>query len=825
MPVFELYIPNMVCPACVAPVNALKECKQINNATADFVGHIVTVEADTASDAFINEMKTAVDDVGFACEGLLETTPSLIEDEEIIESKRATHELNKRIRTKKIIRRHWVKGFVGVVTGIAILALSVSGVGIPFLGMALLGGISTLLTLYFGKETYQQAASSLVNAKSLSMDSLFSVSTLLALAVSCAHFFVPGLPMLFDAALLILGFKNVGKAIEESVKQQITKKSFRSYAPSSIEAEISPLLRREIPVKNIRPGNIIYVKKGQTVPVDGVCLSENKTIYNTIVTGRTVPQYVTTNHVIYAGCVVPDNVEYIKIRVTDHERNSYLALLDKRIKAAEQDKSVIELAAERSLKYFIPIVFGIAILSAIFVSAFLTPVAAIQCAISVLVSACPCTLGLVTPLAIKTGIAKAADHGVSFKNGNSIQAASDIDTIVFDLNGTLTTGVLKVTKSKLPSDVFQHLAYMESESSHPFGQAIYKLSTEQKYVPRDFKECKIDRSHHSGVSADIDGDNFVVGNSELMDVHEIKTHEYDEELKKENAEHVIYVAKNKKVIGYILLEDPLRDDAIATITELRKMNKKIHLCTGADFLTTKKYADKLNIPVENIRSKCVGESKDDSANTKSKYIRELIAQGRRVAMIGDSGNDASAVATSHFGVAVASASAHRGTQENAGAVINQNSLWAVVNAFSIAKQTVSNIRQNLWISIGYNLTTMIAFSGLLVAVGFAVNPALGAALMVLQTAFILMNVERFKRQSVPSISTLPSPSPQPSIARWQSTDGLLNEKGFKKEVGLVQRYAPSSPALLPSPTALREKRVSDAILSVTQEKRVLSPHI
>ncbi len=828
MPTYELYIPNMVCPACVAPVNALKELKQVKSVTPNFVGHVVIVESDetqTTDDKFIEEMQKQVDDIGFTCETLLETTPSTLDPD--IESKQIAHELKKRTLTKKLIRSYWIKGMVGVLSGLGLLALSIFGVGIPLVGMMAIGGISTLLTLYFGKETYQQAAFSLIKAKTLSMDSLFSVSTILALGISCVSLFVPGLPMLFEAALLILGFKNVGKAIEESVKNEMTQKSFRSSAPPSILTQLTPELSKEIAIANLRPGNIIIVKKGQIVPVDGICLSKNKTIYNTIVTGRTVPQFVTTNDCIYAGCKVPDDVDYIKIRVTKNVANSYLAFLDNRIKLAEQEKerSKIEVTAEKSLKYFIPIVFGIAIISAIFVGAFLSPLAAVQCAISVLVSACPCTLGLVTPLAIKTGMAKAASKGVSFKNGKSIDAAADIDTVVFDLNGTLTTGVIKVTKSHIPRDIWPQRAKIESLSSHPIAKAIHQFALEKNYPLKEFKDFSLDKSHHAGISAEINSETFDIGNSELMATKKIATTKYDAELKKTNAEHIIYIAKNKNLIGYILLEDPLRDDAIATISELKKQGKKIHICTGADPITTQKYANKLGIPPENICAKCVGDSKDESANSKTKYIRHLMSQGHKVAMVGDAANDVTAVATSHFGIAVASASGNRETQANAAAVINQGSLWSIVNAFSIANQTINNIKQNLWISIGYNLTTMIAFSGLLVAIGFAVNPALGAALMILQTGIILMNVERFKRQATPLLTKTLVQSTNPVL---QSTDGYLTKSVFKTKkkcecqpckTQAIDTRKPQ-PDDSSKPHLLKEDQSSPAITYGTQEKCV-----
>lgn len=792
MPIFEFYVPNMVCPACVAPVNALKACQKVKSAVTNYVDHIITIETEelgSSTSDYIKQLTDAIDEVGFPCEGFIEVTPSTDEQDESYDIKRADFEAKKRMRTKKIIRSHWAKGLIGASSGLGFMLLCMFGMNIPMLVIYILSGISTVLTLYFGKETYKNAYTSFVKTKTFSMDSLFAVSTLLSLGISCIGLFIPGLPMLFDTALMILGFKNIGKAIEESIKQQLSKKSFRSYAPRMIVSEIAPGIVKTIPVKNLWPGNDILVYKGQTVPVDGVCLSKNATIYNTIVTGRTIPQQITENQTLCAGCVVPDDIEYIKIRVTDKENNSYLALLDQRTKAAELDKSSIENVAAKGLKYFVPTVFAIATISVIFVSFFINPVSAIHSAISILVSACPCTLGLITPLAMKAGLAKGADHGVIYKSGKSIEAASDIDTLVFDLNGTLTTGVPTVTKSTVPVDMLALVAKMETDVTHPIARAICQFAAAKKNNNNEFKLINIDRSHHAGVAANIDSKEYVIGNSRMMEAKGIKFDEYDAEITQQNPEHVIYFAKNKKVVGYILLEDPLRVDAIATIHELQiNQGKNIHICTGADYATAVKYADQLGIPPENVSANCLGESKVASDYTKTTYIRDLIRQGHKVAMIGDAGNDATAVAASHFGVAIKSMHGNTVTQDKADAIINQDSLWSIVNAFTIAKQTMRNIKQNLWVSIGYNLTSMIIFSGLLLAIGFAINPALGAVLMFAQTLFILMNVERFKCQNVPSIADATYHQPRTTNKlEWQSTNHTLNKKLYEEKPPLSEQ--------------------------------------
>ena len=776
MQTFELYLPDIFCPNCVAPIeNVLTECKYVKSVKVNYLDHtaIVEIEDNQVNTENLDQLKKAVTDIGFPCEGLLEVTEGSAVEHEELEFQRIDLQAKKAIRSKKAIRQYWINGALGVIAGVAVVCFCIWGMGLPLIAMYLVGVASSALTLYFGKETYKQAYTQLTKTKSLTMDTLFAVSTLLAIGVSCAGFIVPWLPMMFDAALLILGFKNIGKAIQESAKQSLTEKSFQSYAPAQVVVEKAPGILKKMLVKHLWPGNIILVYSGETIPVDGVCLSENASVYNTIVTGRTIPQPIPKNFNLYAGSVVPADVKYIKIRVTDREADSYLALLDKRTKQAELEKAPLETSATKVLQYFVPLVFAIAIVSAIAVGFFLSPVAAIQCGIAVLVSACPCAMGLITPYAIKVGIEKALDHGVSFKSGKSIEAAAEVDTIVFDLNGTLTTGVPKVIKSTVPKEMLQYLVKMESESTHPIAQAICDFAKKQQYAAMEYKSFTCDKSHHAGIAATIDNKNFIVGNRKMMQAHQINTDAYDNKLAKENAEHIIYFAKENKIVGYVLLEDPLREDAIETVKELHRQGKQIHICTGADVETAKKYAVKLDIPEEYVKGNYLGESKDPAANTKTNYIRSL--KGRRVCMIGDAGNDATAVAACDFGIAIKSAAGNKITQDKAGATINQDSLWAIVNAFVIAKQTISNIKQNLAISISYNLLAMIAFSGLLVAVGFAVNPVIGAFLMIIQTGLILANVKRFKRQPVPSLPGQMSAKNEMDEDSWISTHKKLNK--------------------------------------------------
>jgi P-type Cu2+ transporter len=386
--------------------------------------------------------------------------------------------------------------------------------------------------------------------------------------------------------------------------------------------------------------------------------------------------------------------------------------------------------------------------AAITIGTLFSPLTALQCATAILVSACPCTFGLITPLAVKIGIVKAAAEGIRFKSGQALQAAAQVDTVVFDLNGTLTTGKPEVSyASDSLNDYFGHIAAIEELSEHPFAKAILQHISKSPTNNPALKAASSDKKHHSGIAAVIDGESYILGNSSMMLSHGIDIAGYLND--EEGIYHKIYFAKDKQVLGYFLLKDPLRPDAKATVARLKQMGKKVHLCTGADKTIAQAYAKELNI--DYVKANCSASSDQHStpSGTKTAYI-EAIAKGHKVAMVGDALNDTLAIEASAFGIAVESDATHEITQQKAGAVIhkinNEISLKAVITALTVAQHTVSNIKQNFLFSISYNMLALFVICSLVIGIGFVINPALGALLMAIQSSLVLANAYRFKNQ-------------------------------------------------------------------------------
>ncbi|WP_131795435.1 heavy metal translocating P-type ATPase [Fluoribacter gormanii] len=641
---------------------------------------------------------------------------------------------------------HWLKAALGLIWGIGMLVIAVGSFNIPMIAYYIITGLTTLMTLYLGYNVYQSAWHTLLE-KEWDTTTLYAISTLTIVAVSIASLFIPGLPMMFEAAPLVLGFWHLGEGIEHTLIDEINKKlDVRDCLPQLVL--LKGKSEKAISAKNLIPNDIIIIKKGEVIPVDGI-LTTTALLYTTRIDGSPHLQTFYPGEKVKAGMRLADHIPSLEMRVTKTYQNSYLSLIAKNIEQANAEKAPIEQFANKVLKYFIPGLLAIALISGIVIGSVFNPAIAIQCVISVLVSACPCALSLITPMAVQIGMKKASENGIHFNNGKALQAAADIDTVVFDLNGTLTQGNIEVQTLQIADKKFlRHIALLESQSDHPTAQIIRSYIEDQNITAEEPLEITaIDKSHHSGIKAVIEGETFMIGNKEMLFANGITdiNEPFDDP---ENGG--VYIVRGSTVIGQVALTDPLRIDAIATVKQLQRLGKTVHICTGADKATAKKYAASLGISEENICANTVGAVTGPYEVSKISYIELLKRKGCKVAMVGDAANDVSAIAYSDLGIAVKSSIGDTITQQHAGVVIQQGILFPIATAFDVAKKTKQNIIQNLSISLSYNSIITLVAGGLFVALGFALNPAVGVALMVLESAIVLTNLYRFKHQEVMS---------------------------------------------------------------------------
>jgi len=679
------------------------------------------------------------------------------------------------------ITNYLIKGTLGTILGLVILLLCATGAAIPMIAMYVLGGISTLVTLYLGFNIYRSAALTFIKTRKLTMDSLFTISTLTATVASLISFAVPGLPMLFDVPLMILGIRYYGIAIEEISRRKIIKGVvFRDRIPKMIEIAKKDAMgnierypdRRKIAVASLEVGDVIFVPRNEIIPVDGECLDEKSYVCKNIHNGELIREKIVKGDLVLGGMPVGNNVEFLTLKVTATESCSYPARIDKRMDKANEE-SQLEETANKILRYFIPVVIGISIVSFIVLSIFFPITLAVQAFIAVLVTACPCGLGLTLPYFLEVGRKKGRENNIEFKNGDAIKSASEVNAVVFDLNGTLTKGKKKVvdfilvdeTLNEEDKEAFLEKLYLlekTREEDHMVAKAIVDYT---KKLKPTMEECLIPiidctSPNDPGVRAEIDKEIWTVGNETMMLNYHIDLSNAPKSNLK--SDHMIYLAKGSELIGALTIKDPIRKEAPPVIEHLQNSGIKTFICSGSSWAVVKAYIEKhqLPIPDENIFSDCVPAEEDTQAKdnipknkrkSKTQIIQSLQTEGYKVAFIGDGGNDAPVLQECDCGIFVPSQVFDEAAADNAKVLIEGNSLLPIINTFSIAKQTLTAIRISLGISFTYNVATLLIASGLLIGLGFTLNPAIGAALMVLQLCLILAGAYYFKCKSLPPL--------------------------------------------------------------------------
>lgn len=666
-------------------------------------------------------------------------------------------------------QNHWVYGGVGLVGGIAILVLTLTGVVIPFAAMVALGVMVSGITLWLGKTSFQQAwlkwkKNPLMPDKprELTMDTLFSISSITVILVSLGSLGFHFLPMMFDAGLLIFGFRHIGLAIRQLMRNNLDfKKKFQDTAPKIVNVCIPNSQHYDTkPIQEVVSGEVLIIEPGEMIPLDGECLSNIGFINELLVTGQDIPRPIKEHEILLAGMRIPPDGSRLFLRVKNIHAESYLSKLDKQLTELSDKKAPVQEYADKALRYFIPTIVGLAIISGVVISLFFPPALAIQSAVSVLVAACPCTLGLIVPLSLGVGMRKAKQYGIQeFKDPSMLQCADSIDTIVFDLNGTLTKGNPEVVRAGLCDgvqesfgDICSIASSLESQSSHAYAVAICRYI---KPILQSAQQSPVSLSqsamHFGGMQASIDNHVYSIGNEYMMKESGIDITGIKSSLHLKDSERPIFLTKDKRIIAYFVLTDALREDAKATIKALRAMGKDVYVCTGECKSTAEHYASRLDIDPMYIYSQ-------HKIDQKERLIRALQKNGqgkeKKVAMVGDAANDSLALTASNFGIAIKSKSTNEIVEQQAGVVLQNGNLQPVLNTFIIARQTMRNIKQNLFFSLGYNVCSVLCAGGLLVALGFALNPGIGVALMIVQTVLILLNVYRLQKQSVKRIEKL-----------------------------------------------------------------------
>jgi Cu+-exporting ATPase len=611
----------------------------------------------------------------------------------------------------------------------------------------LIVGIMTLGVMVFsGRHFYVGAWNSFKN-HAANMDTLIALGTGTAWLYSMVVVFFPGyVPEMarhvyFEATAMIIGLINLGLALEIKARGKTSEAIKRLIG---LQAKTARVIRDghdiDIPIEDVLLNDLIRVRPGERISVDGLVVEGQTSIDESMLTGEPMPIEKRKDDEVVAGTINKSGT--IVFRAERVGKDTALAQIINMVKRAQNSKPPIGRLADMISAYFVPVVMIIAVISALaWLNYGPSPEVAfaIVSATTVLIIACPCALGLATPMSVMVGVGKAAEAGVLIRNGEALQSASKITTMVLDKTGTITEGAPKVTDVVIVSDhshndVLSLAASLESGSEHPLAMAIVESAKEQG-VPihsvTDFQSIA-----GKGVEAMLNSQRLLFGNEKLMIDQGIELHHYIDKAQRlaADAKTPMYFAIDSTLVAVIAVADPIKSDSIDAIKRLQHNGIRVVMLTGDNRLTAKAVARKAGI------ADYVAEvMPEDKANK----ILELQREGEIVGMTGDGINDAPALAHANVGFAIGT-----GTDvaiESADITLMRGSLHGLADAIAVSKATLRNIKQNLFGAFIYNVAGIPFAAGVFYPfLGILLNPVIAGAAMAFSSLTVVTNANRLR---------------------------------------------------------------------------------
>ncbi|WP_214484943.1 copper-translocating P-type ATPase, partial [Bacillus sp. SM2101] len=596
--------------------------------------------------------------------------------------------------------------------------------------------LATPVQFYVGWQFYVGAYKSLRN-KSANMD------VLVALGTSAAYFYsvVEALRTLgnpqymphlyFETSAVLITLILVGKLFESLAKGRTTEAISKLLNLQAKEATvIRNGIETKVPIEQVVVNDIIIVKPGEKIPVDGEVVAGRSSIDESMITGESIPVDKTEGDRVIGATINKNGT--IQMKATKVGKDTALASIIRVVEEAQGSKAPIQRMADIISGYFVPIVVGIALVTFLVWIMVVAPgdvPQAIEVAIAVLVIACPCALGLATPTSIMVGTGKGAENGILFKGGEHLEIAHKIEAIVLDKTGTITKGKPVVTDFEADNtDVLAYLYTAEKSSEHPLAEAIVEYGKEKQA-----KELAIDHFEAipgHGIEARIEGKDVLAGTRKLMNKHQVDFHSYNEKLEtfEKEGKTAMMIAIEGQLAGVIAVADTVKETAKEAIDKLQSQGIEVYMMTGDNERTAQAIASQVGI--QHVFAEVLPEE-------KANHVKELQKQGKKVAMVGDGINDAPALATADVGIAIGT-----GTDvaiEAADITLMGGELTLIPKAIDLSRKTMRNIRQNLFWALAYNSAGIpIAAIGLLA-------PWVAGAAMAFSSVSVVTNSLRLKR--------------------------------------------------------------------------------
>ncbi len=544
----------------------------------------------------------------------------------------------------------------------------------------------------------------------------------------------------FESAGTILTLITFGKYLESKSKRKTTKaiEKLINLAPKTA-IKIVDGKEEEVLSKDLKVGDIILIKPGSSIAVDGEVIEGSTHIDESSITGESIPVKKETGSSVVSGTINKNGA--IKIKATKVGEDTTLSQIVRLVEEASNSKAPISKIADKVSGIFVPVVILIAILTFIIWMIILNNFeTALTMAISVLVISCPCALGLATPVAIMVATGKGAENGILFKSAESLEMLQKIDTVVLDKTGTITQGKPRVTDINpvISEDEFISIASsLESKSEHPLSQAIIEYGKEKNIKVIGVTE--FGAISGQGIEGKVNGEKYYAGNISLMRENNINVEEYKEygDTLASEGKTVLYFSSSNSLIGIIAVADVLKEDSALAVEKLKEENIDVIMLTGDNKVTSKYIANKVGI------NNFVAEVKPQD---KEKEVRKLQEQGKKVAFVGDGINDSPSLARADVGLAIGT-----GTDiaiESADVVLMKSSILEVVTAMKLSRATINNIKLNLFWAFIYNIVGIPIAAGVFFGLGIKLNPMIGALAMSMSSVCVVTNALRLRRFKV-----------------------------------------------------------------------------
>jgi Cu+-exporting ATPase len=722
-----LPIQGMTCAACQAHVErSLRAAPGVLDATVNLLAHSARVMYEPAHSS-LRDLVAAVDEAGYGA-----TLPSPAG------SDRSTPQRDAQT-APTAERRLLLTALLTIAAAIAVMVLSMQSVTHSTAVAIGLGVLTLFGMMTAGAPVYQRAWRA-ARHRTTNMHTLIALGTLAAFGYSAVATLWPALltrhhirpDLYYDSVLFILGFLLLGNWMETRARKRALD-AVRTLA--ELEPSQARILKdgRElsVPTATVLPEDVVILRPGERVPVDGIVLRGITSVDESLLTGESQPVAKSVGDTLIAGSLNYDGA--LEYRATAIGAESRLGQILRLVEQAQSSRAPMQQLADRVSAIFVPSIIALAVATFVIWS-FFDVSRAFAIAVAVLVVACPCAMGLAVPAALTVAIGRGAQLGVLFKGGEALERLAHVDTVLFDKTGTLTEGKPSVV-AVLPAagwtedQLLQLAASAEQRSEHPLARAVLQAAEARglALLPIGGFQAQPGR----GLEATVSGASVLAGNARLMQERAIAI----PELPAEPGSTVLHITHAGAYAGTLVCRDALRDDAISTLRALHELHLRPIMLTGDTAVAAQPLADALG-----IREVYAGLSPEQ----KLERIRELQQQGARVLMVGDGINDAAAIAQADSGIGMGT-----GTElarEAGDAILLHSDLAAMVAALKLARATRRIMKQNLGWAAGYNLLAVPLAAGVLwAAFGILLSPAVAAAAMALSSVSVLLNSLRLRR--------------------------------------------------------------------------------